>query len=143
MRVYNRAIGGASWNTLEEYVDTPTAVWYGTGIESYVAYSMLAGYLINNLTTSQTDFAYMDIFGEMLNLPILRMPEELYSGDFDPASLGRRIRDFICRFLPFLCRKRKPKPKPDPVYEGCLAICKAYANYCRGLPPGASFNVVG
>jgi len=53
-------------------------------------------------------------------------------GDFDPAALGR-LRELICRFLPFLCKKKpKPKPKPNPVYEGCIAICNAYAQYCRG-----------
>ncbi|GIV07960.1 MAG: hypothetical protein KatS3mg019_0051 [Fimbriimonadales bacterium] len=28
MRVYNRAIGGTSWNTLEEYMETPTVIGY-------------------------------------------------------------------------------------------------------------------
>ncbi|GIV08482.1 MAG: hypothetical protein KatS3mg019_0573 [Fimbriimonadales bacterium] len=136
MRVYNRAIGGASWNTLEEYVETPTVRWYGTGAETYRAYTMVAGYLISDQTASQIDFAYFDAFEEILNLPTVRMPEEL-STDFVTASLSRRIRDFICRFLPFFCRgTRKPNPR-DPVYEGCLAICNTYAQYCRGLP--ASF----
>ncbi|MEJ5384245.1 MAG: hypothetical protein WHS44_05115 [Fimbriimonadales bacterium] len=34
MRVYSRAIGGESWNTLEEYVAGLSSVWYRTGAES-------------------------------------------------------------------------------------------------------------
>jgi YD repeat-containing protein len=44
MRVYNRAMGEQSWNTLEEYLDAPTQVWYGTGAASFGDYPMLSGH---------------------------------------------------------------------------------------------------
>jgi hypothetical protein len=44
MRVYNRAMGGGSWNTLEEYLDAPTQVWYGTSAASFSDYPMLSGH---------------------------------------------------------------------------------------------------
>ena len=50
MRVYNRAMGEVSWNTLEEYVETPTAVWYGAGAESFSDYPMAAGQWLMSLT---------------------------------------------------------------------------------------------
>jgi YD repeat-containing protein len=44
MRVYNRPMNGGSWNTLEEYLDAPTQVWYGTSAASFSDYPMLAGH---------------------------------------------------------------------------------------------------
>ena len=132
MRVYNRPMSGGSWNTLEEYLDAPTVQWYGAGANSYSNYSSLGGYLLSSWGAQLSEMACADSQGEIVNFHSIRLPEEVM-GDFDPAALGR-LRELICRFLPFLCKKKpKPKPKPDPVYEGCIAICNAYAQYCRGL----------
>jgi hypothetical protein len=132
MRVYNRPLSGGSWNTLEEYLDAPTVQWYGAGANSYSNYSSLGGYLLSSWGAQLSEMACADSQGEIVNFHSIRLPEEVM-GDFDPAALGR-LRELICRFLPFLCKKKpKPKPKPDPVYEGCIAICNAYAQYCRGL----------
>jgi hypothetical protein len=132
MRVYNRPMNGGSWNTLEEYLDAPTVQWYGAGANSYSNYSSLGGYLLSSWGAQLSEMVCADSQGEIVNFHSIRLPEEVM-GDFDPAALGR-LRELICRFLPFLCKKKpKPKPKPDPVYEGCIAICNAYAQYCRGL----------
>ena len=132
MRVYNRPMSGGSWNTLEEYLDAPTVQWYGAGANSYSNYSSLGGYLLSSWGAQLSEMVCADSQGEIVNFHSIRLPEEVM-GDFDPAALGR-LRELICRFLPFLCKKKpKPKPKPDPVYEGCIAICNAYAQYCRGL----------
>ena len=53
MRVYNKEIGNASWNTLEEYVETPTAVWYGASTESSSDYLKAVGKWLSNLTLPQ------------------------------------------------------------------------------------------
>ncbi len=132
MRVYNRPMSGGDWNTLEEYLDAPTVRWYGAGANSYSDYSLLAGHWLSDWSSQRYEMVLTDSFGETVTFQNIRLPEESM-GDFDLAARDR-IRDFICRFLPFLCRKKpKPKPKPDPVYEGCIAICDAYAQYCRGL----------
>jgi hypothetical protein len=47
MRVYNRAMSGGSWNTLEEYLDAPTVRWYGTSAESFSDYPLLAGHWLS------------------------------------------------------------------------------------------------
>jgi hypothetical protein len=132
MRVYNRPMSGGDWNTLEEYLDAPTVRWYGAGANSYSDYSLLAGHWLSDWSSQRYEMVLTDSFGETVTFQNIRLPEESM-GDFDLAARDR-IRDFICRFLPFLCREKpKPKPKPDPVYEGCIAICNAYAQYCRGL----------
>jgi len=132
MRVYNRPMSGGSWNTLDEYLDAPTVRWYGAGAESFSAYPLLAGYLLSDWSSQLYETVVMDSHGEIVNHHSIRLPEE-FSGDFDPAARNW-FRRLICRFFPFLRRKKpKPKPKPDPVYDGCIAICNAYAQYCRGL----------
>jgi hypothetical protein len=130
MRVYNRPMSGGRWNTLEEYMDAPTVRWYGTSAESFSDFPLLAGHWLSDWSSQRYEMVLTDSFGETVTFQNIRLPEESM-GDFDLAARDR-IRDFICRFLPFLCRE-KPKPKPDPVYEGCIAICNAYAQYCRGL----------
>jgi hypothetical protein len=117
---------------------------YGTSAESFSDYPLLAGHWLSDWSSQRYEMVLTDSFGETVAFQNIRLPEEsmgdfdlsmgdfdLSMGDFDLAARDR-IRDFICRFLPFLCRE-KPKPKPDPVYEGCIAICNAYAQYCRGL----------
>ena len=47
MRVYNRAMSGGRWNTLEEYMDAPTVRWYGTSAESFSDYPLLAGHWLS------------------------------------------------------------------------------------------------
>ena len=80
MRVYNRAIGNASWNTLEEYVETPTAVLYGAGAESFSDYPMVAGHWLSNLTPPAAgQMLYLDAFGVRVG------------GDFDGAGVPKRV----------------------------------------------------
>ena len=64
MRVSSKAIGSVSWNTLEEYVETPTAVWYGASTESFSDYPMVAGHWLSNLTPPAAgQMLYLDAFG--------------------------------------------------------------------------------
>ena len=49
MRVCSKAIGSLSlWNTLKEYVETPTVVWYGASTESSSDHPMVAGHWLSN-----------------------------------------------------------------------------------------------
>ncbi|OYT75494.1 MAG: hypothetical protein CFK49_02995 [Armatimonadetes bacterium JP3_11] len=61
MRVYNRAMDGTSWNTLEEYVETPTVRWYGTGVGSFIDYPLLAGRWLNLLGLDTQEMLYHDM----------------------------------------------------------------------------------
>ncbi len=64
MRVYSRAIGGESWNTLEEYVAGLSSVWYRTGAESAQDYGWLAGHWLSGLTPPPAGaMLYQDWFG--------------------------------------------------------------------------------
>ncbi len=83
MRVYNRAIGGASWNTLEEYVDTPTAVWYGAGAESFSAYPLVAGHRPSNLLPPAA--------GQMLSLDVFGLR---VGGNLEGAAVSQRVPEY-------------------------------------------------
>jgi hypothetical protein len=58
------------------------------------------------------DMVCADSQGEIVNFHSIRLPEEVM-GDFDPAALGQ-LRELICRFLPFLCKK-KPNPNRNQI----------------------------
>ncbi|GIV06820.1 MAG: hypothetical protein KatS3mg017_0022 [Fimbriimonadales bacterium] len=64
MRVYNRAMGGTSWNTLEEYVETPTVRWYGTSAACGQDYDWLAGHWLSGCAPPpEGTMLYQDTFG--------------------------------------------------------------------------------
>jgi len=78
---------------------------------------------------------YQDSFGVSLNTLTLPSPEYLLGGeegsDFFPASVMSRIRDAICKFLPFLCRKKAPKPLTpwEECDQQCARECEKDPNY--------------
>jgi hypothetical protein len=62
MRVYNRAMSGGSWNTLEEYVETPTVRWGGTAAGSFSDYPLMAGRWLNLLVLQDGEMLYHDMW---------------------------------------------------------------------------------
>jgi hypothetical protein len=64
MQVYNKAMGETSWNTLEEYVETPTVRWYGTSAACGQDYDWLAGHWLSGCASPpEGTMLYQDAFG--------------------------------------------------------------------------------
>ncbi len=64
MRVYSRAMDGTSWNTLEEYMETPTVRWYGTSAACGQDYDWLAGHWLSGCASPpEGTMLYQDAFG--------------------------------------------------------------------------------
>jgi len=95
MRVYNRAMGGTSWNTLEEYVETPTVRWYGTSAACGQDYDWLAGHWLSGCAPPpEGTMLYLDAFGIRVGgnwgtaaVPT-RVPEFLDSNSEYPVGFG-------------------------------------------------------
>ena len=62
MRLYNRPMSGGSWNTLEEYVETPTVRWGGTAAGSFSDYPLMAGRWLNLLVLQDGEMLYHDMW---------------------------------------------------------------------------------
>ncbi|GIV06723.1 MAG: hypothetical protein KatS3mg016_2298 [Fimbriimonadales bacterium] len=94
MRVYSRAMGGTSWNTLEAYLDAPTVRWYGAGSESGQDYAWLAGHWLSGLVPPPSGtMVYEDAFGLRvgggLGTAAVLEPEYLrVVDDLPPSSYG-------------------------------------------------------
>ena len=123
MRVYNRAIGGTSWNTLGEYVDTPTAVWYGPGAESFSDYPMAAGHWLSNLLPPAAgQMLYLDAFGPRIGNELStvsvpkRVPEYLELNPEMPSS-------YLTAALPII-------PIVWGAACGCAIACLAFLIGC-------------
>jgi hypothetical protein len=128
---------------------TLTFVWYNNSDGSSSDYAWLPGHWLSEQEPpGEGSMYYQDSFGV-----------QVVGGDFDPQAPMKRLPEYVseCQMTAdtvllasfnlwdwikgLVCGKpkpKKPKPKRDPVYEGCLAICNAYVNYCRGLPPPGS-----
>jgi len=144
MRVYNRAMGEQSWNTLEEYVETPTVRWYGTSAACGQDYEWLSGHWLSGCAPPpEGTMLYQDAFGLRVGGDIgtaavpKRVPEYLLSDDL--GDLLKRIGDLVpknykdcvrkCKrlipapirprgFCEWLCARffdpTPPQPKPQP-----------------------------
>jgi YD repeat-containing protein len=139
MRVYNRAMGGGSWNTLEEYLDAPTVRWYGAGANSYSDYSLLAGHWLSGCVPPPSGMmVYEDAFG-------LRV-----GGDFVATGVTKRVAEHLeLNFdLPGVYLPEEPtsvKPMGLPIIIivlGCLTACAGAAasmwnayDICANNPP--------
>ena len=92
MRVYNRAMSGGRWNTLEEYMDAPTVRWYGTSAESFSDYPLLAGHWLSECASPpEGTMLYQDAFGLRVGgeTAVKRAPEYLQSTvDFPELFFG-------------------------------------------------------
>jgi hypothetical protein len=92
MRVYNRAMSGGRWNTLEEYMDAPTVRWYGTSAESFSDYPLLAGHWLSECASPpEGTTLYQDAFGLRVGgeTAVKRAPEYLQSTvDFPELFFG-------------------------------------------------------
>ncbi|MEM0338048.1 MAG: hypothetical protein QW683_09045 [Candidatus Caldarchaeum sp.] len=112
MRVYNRAIGGTSWNTLEEYVDTPTAMWYGAGAESFSDYPLVAGHWLSNLLPPAAgQMLYLDAFGLQVG------------GDFSGAAVPKRVPEYLEQELElptiYLAVQENESKDPCEIHKKC------------------------
>jgi len=84
MRVYNRAMGEQSWNTLEEYVETPTVRWYGTSAACGQDYEWLSGHWLSGCAPPpEGTMLYQDAFG-------LRV-----GGDIGTAAVPKRVPEYM------------------------------------------------
>ncbi|GIV08477.1 MAG: hypothetical protein KatS3mg019_0568 [Fimbriimonadales bacterium] len=119
MRVYNRAIGGASWNTLEEYVETPTVRWYGTSAACGQDYDWLAGHWLSGcVPPPEGTMLYQDAFGIRVG------------GDVSTAAVPKRVPEYLELnsdlpdvYLPEEPTSFKPMGLPIIIVLACLAAC--------------------
>ncbi|GIV05845.1 MAG: hypothetical protein KatS3mg016_1420 [Fimbriimonadales bacterium] len=132
MRVYNRAMGGTNWNTLEEYVETPTVRWYGAGSESGQDYAWLAGHWLSGLVPPPSGtMVYEDAFGIRVGGDLStaavtnRVPEYLLSDDL--GNLLKRIGDLVPKDYKDCVRKCKRLiPAPIRPRGFCEWLCARF-----------------
>jgi len=108
MRVYNRAMNGGDWNTLEEYLDAPTVRWYGAGANSYSDYSLLAGHWLSRLTPLPAGrIVCQDRFGVYVSKNEAHTPEYLASNSDIPdlwlPNEGVEIVPMMAWVIPVAC----------------------------------------
>jgi hypothetical protein len=138
MRVYNRAMSGGSWNTLEEYLEAPTVRWYGTGAESFSDFPLLAGHWLSRLTPPPAaTMLYQDWFGVRVGgevgsqaLPN-RVPEYLEENPDMPtyylaANAGNAGDPIECAICLLGCRKKSG-------WELIACISHCMAGPCAGV----------
>jgi len=119
MRVYNRAMGEQSWNTLEEYVETPTVRWYGTSAACGQDYEWLSGHWLSGCVPPPSGMmVYEDAFG-------LRV-----GGDLGTAAVPKRVPEYLELnsdlpdvYLPEEPTSVKPMGLPIIIVLACLAAC--------------------
>lgn len=139
MWVYNRAIGEVSWNTLEEYVETPTAVGYGAGAESFSDYPMAAGHWLSNLLPPTAgQMLYLDAFGVRVGGEATapkRAPEYM---EQEPEIPMGYFPDELGADTPVI----RPVGLPIIVALACLTVCAGAAaslwnayEMCANTPP--------
>jgi YD repeat-containing protein len=64
MRVYNRAMSGGSWASVEDYLETPTITGYSNYSSNFGDYRYLAGgRWLFSLSSTTGEFVYFDAFG--------------------------------------------------------------------------------
>jgi hypothetical protein len=83
MRVYNRAMSGGSWASVEEYLEAPTVRWYGTGAENFSDFALLAGHWLSGCVPPPSGMmVYEDAFG-------------LCVGGFGTAAIPKRVPEYL------------------------------------------------
>lgn len=132
MRVYNRPMSGGRWNTLEEYLDAQTVLWYGAGVNSYSDYSLLVGHWWSSRNSPPTgEMVYMDWSGTIVGKLFgnLREPE-YFSENPDlppPVYQVQMVLNPICAGLCFgggLCLAAI-----GAIVGGCMAGCRGASDY--------------
>jgi hypothetical protein len=129
MRVYNRAMSGGSWNTLEEYVETPTVIGYTRPEGTFGHYVWVSGHWLGDWIAGGGWAYYQDQFG--LEVGTVYIPAALpkpapeYLGQDEGVLSSDECGGYLPTYALFLQttqQKPKPTPKKDPFHE-CLDAC--------------------
>ncbi|GIV22305.1 MAG: hypothetical protein KatS3mg023_4056 [Armatimonadota bacterium] len=126
MRVYNKAMGGTSWNTLEEYMETPTVIGYTKAEGTFGHYVWISGHWLGDWVAGGGWMYYQDQFGVEVGseyLPAAPKPAPEYLGQGEGVSSDPCVEGYIPMYALFL-QQNQPKPKPTTPYSECLKACK-------------------
>jgi len=140
MRVYNKAMSGGRWTSVEDYLRAPTVIAYTRLEGTFGHYVWLSGHGLADWTVGDVWMYYQDRFGVEVGTEFfpagLLKPAPLYLGQ-DEGILGEPCTEgYIPVYATTLQQKdQKPKPKPSTPYSRCLEACRKMRddqeNECR------------
>jgi len=147
--VYNRAIGGASWASVEDYLETPTMIGYTKAGETFGHYVWTSGHWLGNWVANDGWAYYQDWFGVEIGTvyypAALPKPAPEYLGRDEEVLVdecgGEGYVPVYALLLQAPAKGKKPgqpkqppkRPKPAPSkpeepttpYGECLDACEA------------------
>jgi hypothetical protein len=139
MRVYNRAMNGESWASVEDYLRTPTVIAYTHVEGTFGHYVWLSGHWLADWTAGGGWMYYQDQFGvevDTVYIPAgLLKPGPEYLRQDDGVLSSDQCGGYLPTYALFLQTTQqdpnppkpapnppKPAPKKDPFQE-CLDAC--------------------
>ncbi len=135
MRVYSRAMEStATWQSREDYLETPTVIGYQNSMGSFGHYVWVAGHWLADWGAGGGWASYQDQFGVAvgdLYFPAAVKPAPEYLGQDEGVSNDPCMEGYIPVYALFLQQKQKPQPKPKPPttpFRECLEACAKLRN---------------
>ena len=133
MRVYNRTMGGSSWTSVEDYLETSTVTGYTKAEGTFGHYVWTSGHWLSDWGASGGWAYYQDWFGvEVCSVyfpAAVPKPAPEYLGGDDGMLVGSCGDGYVPEYALLLQAAQKdqkpgqkPEPKKDPFLE-CLDAC--------------------
>jgi len=134
MRVYNRVIGGTSWASVEDYLETPTVTGYTKAEGTFGHYVWTSGHWLRDWVANEGWAYYQDWFGVEIGSvyypAALPKPAPEYldgDGEILVGSCGDGYVPQYALLLQAAQKDQKPGQKPAPPkkdpFQECLDAC--------------------
>ena len=136
MRVYNRTMGGASWTSVEDYLETSTVTGYTKAEGTFGHYVWTSGHWLGDWGASGGWAYYQDWFGVEVGSvyfpAAVPKPAPEYLGGDDGMLVGSCGDGYVPEYALLLQaaqkdqkpgQKPKEEPEQDP-FEECLKACQ-------------------
>ena len=137
MRVYNRAIGGASWASVEDYLETSTVTGYTKAEGTFGHYVWTSGHWLGDWEANGGWAYYQDWFGVEVGSvyfpAAVPKPAPEYLGSDEGMMVGSCGDGYVPQYALLLQaaqKDQKPGQRPDKGSKGdpfveCLKACDA------------------